>query len=439
MSTRRKFIKTAALTGAGLTAGFPAIGNSILGANSRVNVAAIGVNGRGASLAGTFAKAKDCRVTAVADVDTRAIQKLRKELTAAGHKKPKANQDFRRFLDDRDVDAVMIATPDHWHAPMAIMALEAGKDVYVEKPCSHNPQEGEWLVAKQKKTGKLVQMGNQTRSSVSLNKIIKEIHDESAIGKAYAGKAWYANTRGSIGFRKETFRPEWLNWDLWQGPAPHIPYESGLVHYDWHWYWDYGTGELLNNGTHEIDMCRWALGVNYPNKVTSTGGRYHFDDGWEAYDTQVVGYEFPEGKTINWEGRSCNGMGLWNGGRGSMIFGTEGTVHMNRQGYTVYDLKGKEVRKERENAKSVDMDVRGGGGLDDLHIRNFISAINSGEELNSPINDANTSVTICHLGNMAQRTTGLINVDPETGMPVDNPEAMALWEREYEKGWKPRI
>jgi len=439
MPTRRKFIKTAALTGAGLTVGAPAIGKNILGANRRVNVAVFGVNGRGGGLTKTFAKATDAWIYGIGDVDARAVEKTQKAVYDLKSHRPKGNQDFRRFLDDRDVDAVVIATPDHWHAPMAIMALEAGKDVYLEKPCSHNPQEGEWLVAKQKKTGKLVQMGNQTRSSVSLNKIVKSIQEETVIGKAYAGKAWYANTRGSIGFPKKTFRPEWLDWDLWQGPAPRKDYHEGYVHYNWHWYWDYGTGELLNNGTHEIDMCRWALGVDYPNKVTSSGGRYHFDDGWEAYDTQLVGYEFPEGKTINWEGRSCNGMNLWNGGRGSMIFGTEGTVHMNRQGYTVYDLKGKQVSNEKESAKSVDMDVRGGGGLDDLHIRNFISAINSGEELNSPIEDANTSVTICHLGNIAQRTSGSLHLDTKTGKPIGNPDALALWGREYAKGWKPRV
>jgi len=335
----------------------------------------------------TFANAKDAWIYGIGDVDSRAVEKTQKSVYDLKSHRPKGNQDFRRFLDDRDVDAVVIATPDHWHAPMAIMALEAGKDVYLEKPCSHNPQEGEWLLAKQAKTGKLVQMGNQTRSSVSLNK----------------------------------------------------KYHEGFVHYNWHWYWDYGTGELLNNGTHEIDMCRWALGVDYPNKVTSTGGRYHFDDGWEAYDTQLVGYEFPEGKTINWEGRSCNGMNLWNGGRGSMIFGTEGSILMNRGGYVVYDKRGKEVRSEKEAAKSVSMDVRGGGGLDNLHIHNFISAINSGEKLNSPIDDANTSVTICHLGNIAQRTSGVLNLDTKTGKPLNNPKALALWGREYAKGWKPKV
>ncbi|MEM9931298.1 MAG: Gfo/Idh/MocA family oxidoreductase, partial [Bacteroidota bacterium] len=393
MSTRRKFLKTAALTGAGVTIGMPAIGKNIIGANRRINVAAFGVNSRGNQLTKTFAKTKDSFVLGIGDVDRRAVEKTQKAIYEITGKRPQGNQDFRRFLDDPDVDAVAIASPDHWHAPMAIMALEAGKHVYLEKPCSHNPQEGEWLVAKQKQTGKMVQMGNQTRSSITLNKIVKEIQDETVIGRAYAGKAWYANTRKGIGEREKTYRPAWLDWELWQGPAPHRPYESNIVHYKWHWYWDYGTGELLNNGTHEIDMCRWALGVGYPNKVTSSGGRFHYDDAWEAFDTQDVAYEFDDNKMISWHGRSCNGLPYWNRGRGAMIFGTEGSVLMDRQGYWVYDLKGKEIRSEKEAGKSVSMNIQGGGSLDNLHITNFISAINSGEKLNSPIDDANPSVT----------------------------------------------
>ncbi|WP_020569909.1 Gfo/Idh/MocA family protein [Neolewinella persica] len=439
MSTRRKFIKTAALTGAGLTVGMPAIGKNIPGANRRLNVAVFGTNGRGNELARTFAKAKDSFVLGIGDVDTRAVAKTQKAIYEITRERPRGNQDFRRFLDDRDVDAVVIATPDHWHAPMAIMALEAGKHVYVEKPCSHNPQEGEWLVAKQKQTGKLVQMGNQTRSSVTLNKIVKEIQEESVIGRAYAGNAWYANTRAGIGRREPTYRPEWLDWELWQGPAPRRKYATNIVHYNWHWDWDYGTGELLNNGTHEIDMCRWALGVRYPNKITSTGGRFHFDDDWEAYDTQDVGFEFPENKMISWHGRSCNGMPKYDRGRGSIIYGTEGTVIMDRAGYWVYDLKGKEIRSEKEAGNNVSMGTSGGGSLTDGHAANFISAINSGEQLNSPIDDANPSVTMCHLGNIAQRTTGTLHLDPKDGRPINNPEAMKLWGREYEKGWKPKV
>jgi predicted dehydrogenase len=439
MPTRRKFLRNAALAGAGVSMGLPAYSQRrILGANDRVNVAIFGTNSRGNSLTATFAKTKDSHVYGIGDVDLRAIEKAQATTVKAGKDKPKGEQDFRKFLEDKDVDAVVIATPDHWHAPMAIMALDAGKHVYLEKPCSHNPREGELLVAKQAKTGLLVQMGNQTRSSVTGQKIVREIH-EGLIGEAYAGKAWYSNTRGSIGVGKSTPIPEWLDWELWQGPAPRMGYKDNIVHYNWHWFWHWGTGELLNNGTHEIDMCRWALDVQYPTRVSSTGGRYHFDDDWEAYDTQVAAYEFPGGKTINWEGRSCNGKAFFERGRGAMIHGTEGTVIMDRAGYWVYDLRGKEIRSEMEEGKSVSMGLAGGGGLDDLHAHNFIKGITHGEELNSPIDDANPSVTICHLGNIAQRTGGSFHCDPETGRPTDDHQAMELWGREYEPGWEPTV
>lgn len=438
MPTRRKFLKTAAVTTAGLTISAPMIGRNILGANRRVNVAVFGTNSRGNELTKVFARTKDSFVLGIGDVDVRAVEKAQKSVYEITKERPSGNQDFRRFLDDRDVDAVVIATPDHWHAPMAIMALEAGKHVYLEKPCSHNPQEGEWLLAKQQKTGKLVQMGNQTRSSVSLNKVIKEIHN-GLIGEAYAAKAWYANTRKGIGHQEKTYRPEWLDWELWQGPAPHKAYHSGLVHYDWHWYWDYGTGELLNNGTHEIDLARWALQVDYPTRITSSGGRFHFDDGWEAFDTQNVGFDYGGKKTINWEGRSCNGFPFWGKGRGTLVHGTEGSVLLERGGFTVYDLKGEEIRKESEAGQQAGLDLTGGGSLTDGHAANLIAAINSGATLNADIHDANISVTCCHLGNIAQRTSGAIELDPKDGKPINNPAATALWGREYEKGWKPKV
>ena len=437
MSNRREFLKKSALAGAGITLGVPAFGQ-VMGANDQVNVAVFGTNGRGEYLASTFAKAKNCKVIGIGDVDTRAVSKGQQAVVNTGAEQPRGAQDFRRFLDDPEVQAVVIATPDHWHAPMAIMALDAGKHVYVEKPCSQNPAEGEMLVAKQQKTGLKVQMGNQTRSSISLNRVVGEIHD-GLIGKAYAGKAWYANSRGPIGDHNFTAVPEWLDWELWQGPAPRQEFDALLVHYNWHWFWKYGTGELLNNGTHEIDMCRWALQVDYPELVTSSGGRYHFDDAWETYDTQLASFEFADGKQIHWDGRSCNGMPLYNRGRGAIVYGTEGTVLMDRNGYTLYDLQGKEVRKEEESAQSVSMDTTGGGNLDELHIANFLRGITESEELNADIADARPSVLMCHLGNMAQRVGSVLRIDPETGKPMDNPAAMELWRREYADGWEPQV
>ena len=417
--------------------GMPVFGQ-VLGANDQVNVAVFGTNGRGEYLASTFAKAKNCKVVGIGDVDTRAIAKGQQAVAKTGADQPAGGQDFRRFLDDPDIQAVVIATPDHWHAPMAIMALDAGKHVYVEKPCSQNPAEGEMLVAKQRASGLKVQMGNQTRSSVSLNRVVREIHD-GLIGRAYAGKAWYANNRGPIGEHQFEAVPEWLDWELWQGPAPRQDYDALLVHYNWHWFWKYGTGELLNNGTHEVDMCRWALQVDYPDQVMSSGGRYHFDDAWETYDTQLASFEFADGKQIHWDGRSCNGMPIHDRGRGAIVYGTEGTVIMDRGGYWVYDLQGNEVRYEKEMGDTISMNTTGGGNLDELHIANFIRGINQDETLNSEIASARPSVLMCHLGNIAQRTGSVLHIDAETGKPKDNAAAMAMWEREYEDGWKPQV
>lgn len=437
--SRRKFLQQSSLLGAGLSVGLPAYARpSILGANDRVQVAVFGTNSRGNELASSFALAKQANVYGIGDVDTRAIAKGQATCVAAGGKKPLGAQDFRRLLDDKQVDAVVIATPDHWHAPMAMMALDAGKHVYVEKPCSHNPAEGEMLVAKQAKSGLLVQMGNQTRSSVTGRAIIQEIH-QGLIGEAYAGKAWYTNTRGSIGIGKHISVPDWLDWALWQGPAPRLALKDNYVHYNWHWFWHWGTGEILNNGTHEIDLCRWALQVEFPNRVSSTGGRYHFKDDWEAYDTQLASFEFPGGKTINWEGRSCNGLPLWNRGRGAFIHGTQGSVLIDRDGYWVYDLQGKEVRHEREKGSSVSMGTAGGGSLDQLHIHNFLQGIVQNEAIHSPIADANPSVTICHLGNIAQRVGRSFYCDPTDGQPLDNYQAKTLWSRDYEPGWEPKV
>jgi len=272
---RRDFLKSASATGLGvmMTSKMPA---SLLGksASDKVVVAVIGVNGRGQVHAQNFARSKNTEVAYVCDVDSTVLGKVIKQTQEAQTRAPKAIDDFRRALDDKGVDAVSIATPDHWHAPMALLAMKAGKHVYLEKPCGHNPREGELLVEAQKKYGRVVQMGTQQRSSARTIEALQAIKD-GAIGHAYLVRAWYANTRTGIGHGKPAPVPSNLNYELWQGPAPRTPYRDNVVHYNWHWFKRWGTGEICNNGTHEIDIARLALGVDYPTRVTSTGGRYH--------------------------------------------------------------------------------------------------------------------------------------------------------------------
>ena len=309
----------------------------ILGSNDRVNFATVGLNGRGqAHLSGLGANADKARMTYCCDVDAHVLEKFGAQAKKALGYEPKPEMDFRKALESKDVDAISIATPDHWHAPMAVLGLKAGKHVYVEKPSSHNPHEGELLVQAQKKYGKHVQVGDQQRSSPHTIKIVQQIHD-GLIGDAYAANSWYVNTRLSMGTGKPAPVPAYLNWDLWQGPAPRSEYKDNIHPYNWHWLKRYGTGEALNNGTHEVDVARWALGVEMPERVTASGGRYAFKDDWQFPDTMVTSFEYP-GKMLTWEGRSCNGLKMYGRERGVTVHGTKGAVLVDRSGYEVYDL-----------------------------------------------------------------------------------------------------
>jgi len=303
---RRKFLKTASAAGLGLAASpeFPAWLRS---PGDTVRVAVMGLNGRGTVLARTFARAAHAAVAYVCDVDSVVLAKGVSAVAAVQSKSPQGLGDFRKALEDKDVDALVIAAPDHWHTPAALLAMQAGKHVYVEKPCGHNPREGELLVEAQRKHRRVVQMGTQQRSAPRSMEVIQAIK-EGVIGQPYLARAWYSNTRATIGRGKVVPVPANLDYELWQGPAPHAPYHDNVVHYNWHWFHRWGTGEICNNGTHEIDVARWALGVSYPTRVTSVGGRYHFADDWEFPDTQEACFEFPGGKILIWQGQSCNGL-----------------------------------------------------------------------------------------------------------------------------------
>lgn len=437
--SRRDFIKKSALGTAGITLGMTASSYArIMGSNDRVNFAVVGINSRGKALISSISDVKNTAITTVCDVDSRVIEASTENVNKRFGKKPKGVKDFRNILGDSDVDAIAIATPDHWHAPMAIMGAKAGKHVYVEKPCCHNPNEGEILVAVQKKYDKVIQMGNQQRSGPASQQAIQEIRN-GLIGDVYYAKAWYSSNRGSIGHGKETAVPDWLDWELWQGPAPRKKYHDNYVHYDWHWFWNWGTGEINNNGTHEIDICRWALGVDYPTRVTSSGGRFHFDDDWQFYDTQVANFEFEDGKMITWEGRSCNGHQFFDRGRGATIHGTEGTIMMDRGGFFAYDLKGNVIKEMKEVTDSGTMDLVGGGGLTTFHMLNFCNGIRTGEELNAPVSDGYISNLMPHLGNIAQKYGRSLDINPLNGHIMGDQEAASMWSRDYEYGWEPTV
>jgi predicted dehydrogenase len=410
----------------------------ILGANDRVNFAVIGLNGRGyAHLSSLKANKAKARLAYVCDVESTILAKYAAAAQREMGEAPIAERDFRKVLAMRDVDAITVATPDHWHAPMAIMGVQAGKHVYVEKPCSHNPAEGVMLIEAQRKTGKLVQMGSQQRSSPHTIEIVDKIHNGS-IGRAYFAKTWYGNMRKSIGTGKPAAVPATLDWDLFQGPAPREAYRDNVQPYNWHWFKTWGTGESLNNGTHEVDVARWALDVAYPQSVTSTAGRYHFKDDWQFYDTMVTSFAY-EDKMLSWDGRCCNNMKLYGRDRGVCVMGTTGSVIVDRDGYEVYDLKGNKTSEFKMPHTTSSADTIGADSMTDLHFGNFIAAMQTGEKLRQPVAQGNVAVTLMQLSNIAWEVNRELKTDPATGKVMGDPEAMKYWDRKYEPGWAPKV
>lgn len=393
MTTRRDFIKKLMTGAAAVSLGsvLPGVVSArAAGANERIRIGVIGVNSRGNALAQGFAKMKDCEVTCVCDVDSRALAKCREDIAKVCGRKPRGERDLRRLLESEDVDAVVIAMPDHWHAAAAVMAMKAGKHVYLEKPTSHNPAENELLIRAALKYDRVVQVGNQRRSWPNVIEAVAAIR-AGEIGRVRYAKSWYVNNRPSIGIGREVPVPGWLDWDLWQGPAPRVKaFRDNVVHYNWHWFWHWGTGEALNNGTHFVDILRWGLGVEYPTLVTSVGGRYRFQDDWETPDTQLITYQFGDEASCSWEGRSCNGTPVDGFGVGTAFYGETGTLFISGGNeYRIADMGGKTVKEVKSALKFEEGNLLNPSEqLDVIHFRNWFDAIRKGEKLNSGIVDA---------------------------------------------------
>ena len=433
--SRRTFVKTAGLTGVGL--GLQGVSPAILQGRPsfKIVVGMMGVNSRGRALAKSFAALEDVEVGYVCEVDQEALARAQKEVAAIQGIAPAGMEDIREMVLQSDMDALVIAAPDHWHTPAALMALSAGKHVYLEKPGSHNAAEAMRLLAVQQETDLLIQLGTQRRSGLLFQEAIARIHD-GELGTAYFAKAWYANRRGSIGYGKRVVPPAGLNYDLWQGPAPRRPFRDNLVHYNWHWFRHWGTGEACNNGTHHVDLCRWALGVDYPLQVTSAGGRFHFQDDWEFFDTQVMSFEFPGGKSITWEGRSCNPLPTNSRGFGVSIHGTEGSMVLDSQGYVLYDLENSIMEERLAGSGDDGLNPVGAGDLTDRHIANFCDAIRGKQVLTQPFSEGHKSAHLCHLGNIAQFSRQTLRCNPDTGAILGESSAKQLWGRSYEPGWE---
>jgi predicted dehydrogenase len=282
-------------------------------------------------------------------------------------------------------------------------------------------------------------MGNQQRSSAETTQIINDIHN-GIIGKTYKATAFYINMRGEVPVQTKAPVPEGFDWDLFQGPSPRKEYTHNTFDYNWHWYgWDFGTAEMGNNATHELDIARWALNVELPERVNVRSGKNQYqNDGWEMYDSMEARFVFSDGQVIEWDGQSRNGYNKYGKGRGTVIYGSEGSVYVDRGGYELFDLKGKSIRNSKSSGSEGGMALGGGGDLTSQHAVNFFETIRGKASLTSPIQEGATSQAMTHYANIASRIGKNFEVDANSGRIFDR-EAMKLWSRSYEPGWEPKL
>ncbi len=425
MFPRRDFLKQTSAA-----AGFAALGGvNLLRAqdspSKKLVIGIMGCNNRGMDHISGYLGVPNVEIGYVCDVDQRAVEKGIAAVAKKQARVPKGTDDLRRMLDDRNVDAISIAAPDFWHTPATVMACAAGKHVYVEKPGSHNAHESELIVAAAQKYRRVVQMGNQRRSWPWVIEAINALH-AGEIGKIFFARAWYTNRRPTIGRGKPAPVPDWLNYDLWQGPTPERPFRDNILHYNWHWFWHYSTSELGNNGVHFLDIARWGLGVELPQRITCAGNRYHYQDDWETPDVCVTTFDFGT-CAIVWEGQSCDPRGFEGSGFGVNFYGEKGVLSIAGDNCQIFDLSNKLIREIRGK--------RDGGE----HFTNFADAIRDGSRLNSGIEEGQKATMYCHLGNIAWRTGRTIDFDPQNRKIKNDRQASKLWQREYRRGWEPKV
>ncbi|HEX4132795.1 MAG TPA: Gfo/Idh/MocA family oxidoreductase [Pirellulales bacterium] len=434
--TRRTFLQQSAAASLALSAAAKAQARAAANekaASRKVVVGMMGTNGRGTELAKLFAAQPGVEIAYICDVDQNNAQKCASAVNKAVGTSPQTISDFRRILDDKAVDALVVATPDHWHGPATILGCSAGKHVYCEKPACHNPREGELMVEAARKNKRAVQLGTQRRSMPALREAVDRMQNEQVLGRLLMARANYFNPRAALGPRVAAECPATLDYALWQGPAPEVAYgewpeNPTHFHYHWHWLWNWGTGEVGNNGVHMIDVCRWGLGVEYPTRVDSAGGRYRYHDSQETPDTNLVTIECGD-KAIVWEQRSWYKPGKETKVDGTYevaFFGEKGVLTYGGGSYQIYDNAGKQIDKQSASASPAQ------------HVENFLAAVRDGEALNAEIAEGVKSTLMCQLANIAYRTGRPAVLDPQSHRVADA-EQMKLWSREYRPGWEPKV
>jgi len=393
------------------------------GANDRVRVAVLGVNGRGQSHIDTIMKIPDATIVALCDPDMEILKKRAGEFENKYKQKVAVEQDLRKLYERKDVDAVMLATPNHWHALQSIWACQAGKDVYVEKPATHNVFEGRKLIEAAYKYNRIVQHGVQLRSSEAIREAIKLLRD-GIIGRVYMARGLVFRWRPDIGNKGTSRIPEGLDYDLWCGPAPMVPFTRNLVHYNWHWHWNYGNGDVGNQGIHETDLCMWGLNVGLPERITSMGGKFLWDDCKEVPEIQTSIYHYPKERKIiqfevrNWCTNLEDGAGV-----GNIFYGDKG--YMVIKNYDSYEIFFGEKR-EKGPAKTSPDEMT-------LHVKNWIDAIRSRDMSiqNGPVETGHLSSALAHLGNISYRLGRQLTFDPVSERFTGDEDANNMLTRQY--------
>ncbi len=427
--SRRDFVKRSVVGAAGVAVGATILAKGLArGANETIGVAVMGIHGRGKGHINAYLGIKGVRVVALVDPDRSLFDSRSKMVEDKQGDRPKCYEDIRDALADKNVDVVSIAAPDHWHALGTIWACQAGKDVYVEKPCSWCIREGRKMVEAAEKYKRIVQVGSQCRSERGTRECIARLW-AGEIGKLYMARGLCYKPRGSIGVKGTAEPPPHLNWNLWLGPAQERPYMPNFVHYNWHWFWDFGTADLGNQGVHQMDIARWALNKGLPVKVHSVGGRFGYKDEGETPNTQECTFEYEDGTILVFEVRGLPTNREMDVKIGNLFYGSEGygsiPFHGSMKTGIGYDGKG----KPPEGLKLPDV---GGAGVAN-HFQNFIDCVRSRrrEDLNADILEGHLSAALCHLGNISYRLGRKLTFDPKTETFPGDDEANKLLTRDY--------
>ena len=402
---------------------FTVIPKEAFGANDRIRVAVLGVNGRGNDLINEVMKQSNVVVATLCDPDMTVLQARAKAFEEKYKQKVTIQQDFRKVYEDKNIDAVTLATPNHWHALHAIYACQAGKDVYVEKPATHNVAEGRKLIEAAYKYNRIVQHGVQLRSSPAIREAVQHLRD-GLIGQVYMARGLVFRSRPSIGNKGISKVPPGLDYDLWCGPAPMVPFTQNLVHYNWHWHWNYGNGDVGNQGIHETDLCMWGLDVGLPERITSMGGKFLWDDSKEVPEVQSSIYHYPKEKKIiqfevrHWYTNLEDGAGV-----GNIFYGDKGYLVVRN--YNEYESFLGAKRTKGPSSK-VDGELT-------LHFKNWFDAIRARDMSiqNGPVETGHLSSALAHLGNISYRLGRQLTFDPVAERCISDEDANRMLTREY--------